>query len=340
MKWASVPSAYRNCILRASVRTGRNFSPARNVRSMTAPSLARRSFVRTNAPPLPGLTCWNSRILKTVPSTSMWFPFLNWFVLIMGGPAQGTSTRGRYIPTLEPPARCRYVGRERPRRLLDAGTGARPAPAPAERRAACTPDGGGQRPGVRGPVRAPSPGALPLLPRRRSTVELDQAPEIEGRSLEARVEERSRLATLVADLDELPERQRSALVMRELSGLSHEEIAGALEISVAAAKQAIFDARTGLQEFARGREMECAEVQRIVSARDGRMLRGRPLRAHLRGCPSCRALRDAIGARRADLSALAPPLPAAAATGLLSSVLGGGNGGGGLSSAISAKLAS
>src|SRR3954467_5235009 len=82
MKCASVPSAYRNCILRASVRTARNFSPARNVRSMTAPSDARRSLERTNAPPLPGLTCWNSRILKTVPSTSMWLPFLNWLVLI------------------------------------------------------------------------------------------------------------------------------------------------------------------------------------------------------------------------------------------------------------------
>src|SRR5918996_4445603 len=94
MKWASVPSAYRNCILRASVRTGRNFSPALKVRSITAPSLARRSFVRTNAPPLPGLTCWNSRILKIVPSTSMWLPFLNWFVEIiavrsLGGCAGG-----------------------------------------------------------------------------------------------------------------------------------------------------------------------------------------------------------------------------------------------------------
>src|SRR5215204_6252688 len=83
MKCASVPSEYRNCILRASVRTDRNFSPARNVRSITAPSAVRRSLVRTNAPPLPGLTCWNSRILKTVPSISMWFPFLNWFVEIM-----------------------------------------------------------------------------------------------------------------------------------------------------------------------------------------------------------------------------------------------------------------
>ena len=85
MKWASEPSAYRNVILRASVRTARNFSPARKVLSMTLPSDARRSFVRTNAPPLPGLTCWNSRTLKTVPSTSMWFPFLSWLVLITAG---------------------------------------------------------------------------------------------------------------------------------------------------------------------------------------------------------------------------------------------------------------
>ncbi|HEX2105196.1 MAG TPA: RNA polymerase sigma factor, partial [Solirubrobacteraceae bacterium] len=182
--------------------------------------------------------------------------------------------------------------------------------------------------------------AISLLRRRRQTTDLDQAPELEGPRLEARVEERSRLATLVADLNELPERQRSALVMRELSGLSHDDIATSLDISVSAAKQAIFDARTGLQEFAKGRTMECAEVQRIISERDGRMLRGRPLRAHLRSCESCRALRDAIGARRSDLAALAPPLPAAAATGLLSGILGGGHGGGagGLLSGVAAKV--
>src|ERR687898_710370 len=83
MKCASVPSEYRKVIFRDSVRTGRNFSPARNVLSITAPSSARFSFVRTNAPPLPGFTCWNSTILKTLPSTSMWVPFLNWLVLIM-----------------------------------------------------------------------------------------------------------------------------------------------------------------------------------------------------------------------------------------------------------------
>src|SRR3954452_14939022 len=50
---------------------------------MTLPSVVRLSLVRTNAGPLPGLTCWNSTILKIVPSTSMWVPFLNWFVLII-----------------------------------------------------------------------------------------------------------------------------------------------------------------------------------------------------------------------------------------------------------------
>src|SRR5918996_3577150 len=81
MKWASLPSAYKNVILRDSVRTGRNFSPARNVLSITAPSSTRFSFVRTKAPPLPGLTCWNSTIRKTLPSTSTCMPFLNWLVL-------------------------------------------------------------------------------------------------------------------------------------------------------------------------------------------------------------------------------------------------------------------
>ena len=68
--------------MRDSVRTGRNFSPARKVLSCTEPSSILRSFVRTNAPPLPGLTCWNSTILKTDPSISMWLPFLNWLVEI------------------------------------------------------------------------------------------------------------------------------------------------------------------------------------------------------------------------------------------------------------------
>ena len=58
-------------------------SPARKVLSTTLPPSICLSFVRTNAPPLPGLTCWNSTIFQTTPSSSMHMPFLNWLVLIV-----------------------------------------------------------------------------------------------------------------------------------------------------------------------------------------------------------------------------------------------------------------
>src|SRR6266498_3957443 len=64
-----------------------NFSPARNVLSTTAPVSTFFTLVRTNAPPLPGLTCWNSTMRQTPPSSSMCVPFLNWFVEIVSATA-------------------------------------------------------------------------------------------------------------------------------------------------------------------------------------------------------------------------------------------------------------
>src|SRR5690348_7880000 len=128
---------------------------------------------------------------------------------------------------------------------------------------------------------------------------------------------RARMAVLMADLAELPERQRAALLMRELNGLSHVEISVALATSVTAAKQAIFDARTALTEFAEGRAMACEDVRRKISERDGRVLRSRRVRSHLRDCSSCAAFTAAISERRSDLRALVPLLPAATSAALL-----------------------
>jgi hypothetical protein len=61
--------------------------------------------------------------------------------------------------------------------------------------------------------------------------------------------------------------------------MSHQEIAVALGTSEAAAKQAIFEARGSLLEFAEGRAMACEEVVRAISDGDRRMLRGRRPRA-------------------------------------------------------------
>ena len=75
-------------------------------------------------------------------------------------------------------------------------------------------------------------------------------------------EHRRRLADLVGDLQGLSERQRGALLMREVSGLGHAEIAAAFGAAEGAVKQSIYEARVALQDLAMGREMSCAAVRR------------------------------------------------------------------------------
>jgi RNA polymerase sigma factor (sigma-70 family) len=69
-----------------------------------------------------------------------------------------------------------------------------------------------------------------------------------ARSAAAEVETREELRELMERLGALPEPQRAALVMRELEGLGHEEIAAALGVSGGAARQAIYRARAALRE--------------------------------------------------------------------------------------------
>ena len=69
-----------------------------------------------------------------------------------------------------------------------------------------------------------------------------------GLSAAAEAERREEMAELMSRLGALPEPQRAAIVMRELEGLSHEEIAGALGVSGGAARQAIFRARSALRD--------------------------------------------------------------------------------------------
>jgi RNA polymerase sigma factor (sigma-70 family) len=170
--------------------------------------------------------------------------------------------------------------------------------------------------------------AVSLLRRRRPHSTLVEGLEPVDGSLERTVEQRERFAALIADLQCLAERQRAALVMRELSGLSIEEIAAALSTSPGAAKQAVFEARCALQEFEQGRAMECEAVRRAISDGDGRVLRARKIRAHVRACPGCRDFELMISKRTAELHALAPALPAVAATAMLARLLAHGTGGG------------
>jgi RNA polymerase sigma factor (sigma-70 family) len=71
-----------------------------------------------------------------------------------------------------------------------------------------------------------------------------------GDSPTEELERREELADLMRRLRSLPEAQRAAIVMRELEGLGHDEIASALGLSDGGARQAIYRARRSLRDGA------------------------------------------------------------------------------------------
>jgi RNA polymerase sigma factor (sigma-70 family) len=169
------------------------------------------------------------------------------------------------------------------------------------------------------------------LMKARSRLVHGEAASDSGYVLESEVADRERLRQVLSDIGRLPEGQRSALIMRELNGLRFEEVGFALGCSAAAARQAVYEARLSLAELEKGRQMRCDDARQAISSMDGRVMRGRSLRAHLRSCQGCQGFRNALRVRQGELRSLVPVLPAAAAASMLGAIGGGGSGlGGGL----------
>ena len=182
--------------------------------------------------------------------------------------------------------------------------------------------------------------SISLLRSRRGHSDLDAAAHVGDRGAETIVESRERLRDLTADLSELTEQQRGTLLMRELAGLEFDEISAALQVSSTAAKQSVYEARCALQSLDEGRAMDCDVIRRTLSDGDRRTLRNLKIRGHLRACAGCRDFEAALRHRPAELAALTPALPLAAAASILQGLLGAGtgagHGGGGLLAAIGA----
>jgi RNA polymerase sigma factor (sigma-70 family) len=132
-----------------------------------------------------------------------------------------------------------------------------------------------------------------------------------------------RVDSLMSDLRTLPENQRGALVMRELAGLEYDEIGDALDISAVSARKHVFEARVALNDIASGRDADCADIVRRISDGDGRVLRARSIRGHLRGCASCAAFERGMRTRRGTFGLL-PGVPLVSAGALLTAALHGG----------------
>src|SRR5688500_11647297 len=143
----------------------------------------------------------------------------------------------------------------------------------------------------------------------------------------AEAERRDDLRRLVADVQRLPEQQRSALLMREMEGLSYSDLANALDVSVPAVKSLLVRARIGLTEAAEARNTACSEIRSDLALSFGKGVRASAkARKHMRECDGCSDYRRDLRAVQTGLSALSP---GAHPLGLLAKLLGLGASGGG-----------
>ena len=134
---------------------------------------------------------------------------------------------------------------------------------------------------------------------------------------------RDDLKRLVSDVGRLPDQQRSALLMREIDGLSYADLAGALDVTVPAVKSLLVRARVGLVEAQESRDADCSEIQRDLMASYDRGVKasGRA-RRHMRECAGCRDYRNELRGMRRRFAALAPV--GAGPVALVAQLLGGG----------------
>jgi RNA polymerase sigma factor (sigma-70 family) len=146
-----------------------------------------------------------------------------------------------------------------------------------------------------------------------------------------KVDRRETLRELVADVQELPETQRTALLLREIDALSYEQIAEAMETTIPSVKSLLVRARVSLAEAAEARQLSCDDV-RLELGEIAEGLRRRttpPVRRHLRTCDRCVTFRSQLRQTNKSLAMLLPVGPLLLAKKLLLAHLGLSAGAGG-----------
>ena len=156
-----------------------------------------------------------------------------------------------------------------------------------------------------------------LIRARKGTEALTTEIEAGGASPAEVAETHEQVEVLKRDLTELPEAQRRALLLRGVGDLSHAEIARLMGGTPTEMRTLVHEARASLAEFEAGRALPCEDVRGRIATGDGRALRARRVRAHIRVCEDCAGAAAAagVGARRLPVGKVASffPLPAFAA---------------------------
>ncbi|MDQ4145480.1 MAG: sigma-70 family RNA polymerase sigma factor, partial [Actinomycetota bacterium] len=98
------------------------------------------------------------------------------------------------------------------------------------------------------------------------------------------VHKREEFRQVVADVQDLPETQRTALLMREIDALPYDQIAEAMETTVPSIKSLLVRARVSLAEAAEARMLSCAEVRlELGHVAEGIASSSAPVRRHVKG---------------------------------------------------------
>ena len=122
-----------------------------------------------------------------------------------------------------------------------------------------------------------------------------------------KVHKREEFRQLMSDVQDLPETQRTALLLREIDALSYDQIAEAMETTVPSVKSLLVRARVSLAEAAEARLLTCEEVRdELGEVAEGLRRTTPPVRRHLRTCDRCQLFRKQLRQTNKALAAIFP----------------------------------
>ena len=164
-------------------------------------------------------------------------------------------------------------------------------------------------------------------PRAAGQDSMDIFERDNGTTTAEAVHGREEFRQIVSDVGELPETQRTALLLREIDALSYDQIAETMDTTIPSVKSLLVRARVSLAEAAEARLLTCEEVRLEL----GRVAEGLgrstpPVRRHLKMCDRCRLFRTELKTTTRALAAIYPigPLVLLKKLGLAKLGLGGG----------------
>jgi RNA polymerase sigma factor (sigma-70 family) len=141
------------------------------------------------------------------------------------------------------------------------------------------------------------------------------------------VHKREEFRQIVSDVHDLPETQRTALLLREIDALSYDQIAETMDTTVPSVKSLLVRARVSLAEAAEARLLTCEEVRlELGQVAEGLTRTTAPVRRHLKVCDRCRTFRSELRKTTRALAAIYPLGPLVLVKGWLAKASVGGAG--------------